>query len=384
MGTWLVAITAAMVVAPVANAQTSTGSIGLQAKLTGVADGLHTVTVRFYESPSGGSALETVVVPGVLVTSGLFSTAVPVTTTIFDGASRWWAAAVDAGPELSPRTLVSTVPYAIRAATILNPSGMANLSNGSGTARLGINTTPEALLHVQQYVQEPQAVLIQGRLLNEPAPPVVVFTFEDLDDASDIKTGGVAFLEKHADAQHRLIKAFYEDDAKLLLENNGDLWLRGDLSTTVLEIRGGSDVAEPVGVTTGNGIAKALTGMVMVIDRDHDGKLVPCSSEYDKAVAGVLSGANGLCPGMVLSAEGQQHTAAADDTMPLAMVGRVWVLCDATRTPVRRGDALTTSATPGHAMGVTDDSKRGGTVIGKAMTELKEGKGLVLVLVNLQ
>jgi hypothetical protein len=35
-------------------------------------------------------------------------------------------------------------------------------------------------------------------------------------------------------------------------------------------------------------------------------------------------------------------------------------------------------------MKVTDESKAPGAVIGKAMTELPTGKGLVLVLVNLQ
>jgi hypothetical protein len=45
---------------------------------------------------------------------------------------------------------------------------------------------------------------------------------------------------------------------------------------------------------------------------------------------------------------------------------------------------LTTSNTPGHAMKAADAVKAQGAIIGKAMTGLKEGKGLVLVLVNLQ
>jgi len=102
------------------------------------------------------------------------------------------------------------------------------------------------------------------------------------------------------------------------------------------------------------------------------------------AAAGVLSGANGLKPGMVLSAEGQPHTAAGNDTMPLAMTGRVWVLCDASHGAIHRGDSLTTSMTPGHAMVATDDARASRAVIGKAMTELVEGRGMVLVLVNLQ
>jgi len=48
------------------------------------------------------------------------------------------------------------------------------------------------------------------------------------------------------------------------------------------------------------------------------------------------------------------------------------------------GDLLTTAATPGHAMRVTDPTKASGAILGKAMTGLSEGRGLVLVLVSLQ
>ena len=48
------------------------------------------------------------------------------------------------------------------------------------------------------------------------------------------------------------------------------------------------------------------------------------------------------------------------------------------------GDLLTTSATPGHAMKVADHGKAQGAILGKAMTVLAEGQGMVLVLVTLQ
>ena len=51
---------------------------------------------------------------------------------------------------------------------------------------------------------------------------------------------------------------------------------------------------------------------------------------------------------------------------------------------IQPGDMLTTSGTPGHAMKAIDRERAFGAVIGKAMTGLSEGKGLVLVLVNLQ
>ncbi len=82
---------------------------------------------------------------------------------------------------------------------------------------------------------------------------------------------------------------------------------------------------------------------------------------------------------MVMKSEGK-----AEGKQPVAMTGRVWCYVDASFGAVRPGDRLTTSSTPGHAMKADDAARAPGAVIGKAMTELKEGKGLVLVLVNLQ
>jgi hypothetical protein len=45
---------------------------------------------------------------------------------------------------------------------------------------------------------------------------------------------------------------------------------------------------------------------------------------------------------------------------------------------------LTTSDLAGHAMKVQDHAKAQGAILGKAMSKLDEGTGLVLVLVTLQ
>jgi hypothetical protein len=59
-------------------------------------------------------------------------------------------------------------------------------------------------------------------------------------------------------------------------------------------------------------------------------------------------------------------------------------LVDADQGAIQPGDLITTSATPGHGMKVTDHALAQGAIIGKAMTSLATGKGLVLVLVSLQ
>jgi hypothetical protein len=68
----------------------------------------------------------------------------------------------------------------------------------------------------------------------------------------------------------------------------------------------------------------------------------------------------------------------------VALTGRVYVQADAFNGAIEPGDLLTTSSTPGHAMKVSDPAKAQGAILGKAMTGLRQGKGVVLVLVTLQ
>ena len=73
-----------------------------------------------------------------------------------------------------------------------------------------------------------------------------------------------------------------------------------------------------------------------------------------------------------------------EEAPPIALSGRVWVKCDASTGPIGPGDMLTTANRPGHAMKAQDHARATGATIGKAISSLKEGQGLVLVLVSLQ
>ena len=73
-----------------------------------------------------------------------------------------------------------------------------------------------------------------------------------------------------------------------------------------------------------------------------------------------------------------------DQGQKVALSGRVYVKADASAGSIVPGDLLTTSSTPGHAMKACDHARAQGAILGKAMTGLKEGQGLVLVLVTLQ
>ncbi len=160
---------------------------------------------------------------------------------------------------------------------------------------------------------------------------------------------------------------------------NADAAGEGRIYTQVLTITGGSDLSENFDINASDELLKP--GMIVSIDPKNSGELVLSSKAYDKTVAGVVSGAGGVKPGMLMSQAGTK----ADGKHPVALTGRVYCYVDADAAgAIEPGDLLTTSATPGHGMKATDASRSHGTIIGKAMSSLEKGKGLVLVLVNLQ
>lgn len=175
-----------------------------------------------------------------------------------------------------------------------------------------------------------------------------------------------------------------EGDAGIIRVRNAagaaTITLRGDLNgvgrvtTGEMQITGGSDLSERFDVA-----GDPRPGMVVSIDPDRPGCLIVTREAYDRKVAGIISGANGVKTGMSM---GQSGT-IADGRHPIALSGRVYCHVDAAYGAVRPGDLLTSSKTPGHAMRVDDHASAHGAIIGKAMTSLKNGRGLVLVLVNL-
>ena len=143
-----------------------------------------------------------------------------------------------------------------------------------------------------------------------------------------------------------------------------------------IRLTGGSDIAEPFSV---NDKDRVEPGMVVVIDTQNPGDLKLSDTPYDHCVAGIISGAGGIKPGLTLTQDD-----VFDEGYNVALAGRVYGCCDATYGSIQPGDLLTTSSTPGYAMKVTDYAKAQGAILGKAMTGLDEGTGLVLILVSLQ
>jgi hypothetical protein len=135
-----------------------------------------------------------------------------------------------------------------------------------------------------------------------------------------------------------------------------------------------ADCAEDFEISTA---VQVDPGTVMAFN--NDGKLVQGKQPYDKRVAGVVSGAGDLKPGLIL---GRQP--GKTDKLPIALVGKVYCKIDADYESIEVGDLLTTSATPGYAMKASDPTRSFGAVIGKALKPLRAGCGLIPILVALQ
>lgn len=131
------------------------------------------------------------------------------------------------------------------------------------------------------------------------------------------------------------------------------------------------DVSENMAIAASQ-LALAGPGHVMTVDPGKDESMVLASRAYDPSVVGVISAQ----PGLLLGAE--------REGMSLALSGRVPTKVTAENGPIRRGDLLVTSSKPGFAMRGDPEKIQSGMVIGKALGELPEGEGEIVVLVNLQ
>jgi len=154
----------------------------------------------------------------------------------------------------------------------------------------------------------------------------------------------------------------------------GKVCIKNTNGATVIELGEGLDYAEGFDVSETDEVAP---GTVLVIDSRNSGQLTCSTQAYDRKVAGIVAGANGLSSAVRLG--------VGQFDCDVALAGRVYCNVDATKTAIEPGDLLTTSAIPGYAMKPVDYTRAQGAILGKAMEKLEKGKkAQILVLVTLQ
>jgi hypothetical protein len=414
---------------------------------TPLADGTYTLTFSLYDALTGGNQKWTQTVNSVTVHNGVFAVLLNVNTPNLFNGNLWLQLQVGTDPALTPRQQLVSVAFAMKANTVPDGSltaakfasgafnslswllggnsGTTPASNFLGTSdsqplvfktnnaeqmrldaagNLGLGTTtPGAKLHVFA----PAGIgVFSGDLApfgdspfetNLAASRTHAWFAENGTRVFSVTAGGAGYFAGNVgigtinpaakldvsggiNATTGAFSGAVTAPSATIPTLNGNVSVGGELTAKVVTITGGADVAEPYEVA-GAGDVQPLPGYVVAIDPQHVGQMRVASRAYDRMVAGILSGANGIAPGIIL----RQQGTVADGLHPVASIGRVWCWCDADANgAIEAGDMLTTSNTPGHAMKVSDFNKANGSVIGKAMSSLKSGRGLVLVLVSLK
>lgn len=364
------ALAAALVFAPIVLAQGTSFTYRGSLNANGLpATGSYDWLVSVYDAPTGGNKLGAATeIPNVTATNGLFSITLDPGPGVFTGPARWMEISVRTNQaagfqSLNPRQELTATPYAVYA----NSAGTADYANSVGTvpyaatagvanalatgASISVGTGP-----VTNPENFSRVLNITGDTTGQsPGTTAIVFSNPsngNLWSIGQTPDGGFRFFTRGPGTKKVIVP--------------------------ILEIVGGSDLAEPFNVSSSIDLQP---GMVVSIDPEHTGALKVATQPYDRTVAGIISGAGGVNTGMTLVQDGT----AASGKHPVALTGRVYCYVDADEGgPVEPGDLLTTSETPGHAMRAKDLARAQGAVLGKAMSSLKSGRGLVLVLVSLQ
>ena len=162
--------------------------------------------------------------------------------------------------------------------------------------------------------------------------------------------------------------------SKFLVANNGNVSVAGNVTVNGNIGAKYQDVAEWVETPS-----PLEAGTVVIVDPKQPNRVLPAPKAYDTRVAGAVSGQPGLLLGE-----------PSDTKAMVAQSGRVRVKADAKYGAIKIGDLLVTSPTPGYAMRSrplrigAQALHRPGTLLGKALEALPNGKGEILVLLTLQ
>jgi hypothetical protein len=276
--------------------------------------------------------------------------------------------------------------------------GVKGESNGDGaTGVLGINTNSGGNLNwgVKGIAYATDANAVEGEALSTTGPAYGVLGTSQADRGIGVaayansqtgQTTGVLARVSSASGVAGKFHVNNDTTGTLLLgvvgnvgpptpvfrvDSTGKGFFNGGTQT------GGADFAESFAVAGER--ARYGPGDVLVIDPLANRRVALSSQPYSTAVAGIYS----TKPG-VLATPYEMDDGRLTKEIPLAIVGIVPCKVTAENGAIERGDLLVASSTPGHAMKGTDRARLLGAVVGKALEPLREGTGVIEVLVTLQ
>jgi len=395
------------------------------------ADGAYTITFNLYAVATGGAPLwgEAKSIP---VNKGLFSTLLgdttPLNLSIFNGQELYLGVTISGDPEATPRQRIGHSAYALFAETALKATTATNADTLDGQDATAF--APTAHQHDSQYINAtgPDSMSgngttpilsvtqsgagngIQGTTAATGAAKAGVYGVAGTDTGVSTPAKAAGVLGRSADSFG--VVGYSRNDDGVYGHSTNAYGVRaegGGAKAAVLALAFGSGATNygvearsssthgvyadgalygfytPDKIFAGQGLgdiaehipaaADVTLGDVVVIDPDHDERVIKSYKANDPTVAGVIS----TEPAMLIG--------KADSPTPLALAGRVPVKASAENGPIQRGDLLTTSNTPGHAMKADPVLISGipfyapGTIIGKAMGELTEGMGVIIILI---
>jgi hypothetical protein len=417
--------------------------INYQGKITTPAGALVDTTVgmifTIYDDSTAGSALWTETQDSVIVQKGIFSVILgsinPIPDGIFVGSVMYLGVKVGTDPEMTPRKEIVSVAYAYRAATVdgggvscgwIDDGTVVRLEQSTDSVGIG-TANPSSELHVQgdltcsgsliggthnhwgeTWTGTGTALNINSTGASRNGDSGAVNVNADTVavggvSSSSIGVVGVGHSEGgggvHGGSDHGkgvsgrskdgtgvfgycstgvAIHAWSDSGTALLVDGSSifNCNARFNCNATVAgTLKVGKLSAEEIDpiilelfkVDPSQVYQK---GDVLVIDPESDSYKL-CYTANDTKVAGVVWNGNlnenGELPVVILGAKAPTKT--------------VYVKSDASYAPIKRGDLLTSSPTPGHAMRANEPKL--GSIIGKALEPLDSGKGLIKAFVTL-
>ncbi len=201
-----------------------------------------------------------------------------------------------------------------------------------------------------------------------------------IEGISRFGAGGI-FSSEHeysviADGSGSILKQ-YDDNTGLMGGGKGLLVVGSSEFNGRIEVKDSIKKSEfPTGIVEYFEVDESeyiTAGDLLVVSEAGDSILSRSRIKYNPAVIGVVSGN----PSLTLNNSGKE-----EKIYPVALAGKVLCRVDARNNPVKPGDLIVTSDTPGCGMaGKIDSFEKTGTVIGKALSGLSDGIGLIPVFI---